>query len=376
MTTTFGFVSTYPPTQCGLATFTHSLRAALRDPGDHAPVARLVERAEARPSPEVVAQIVEGDPASLRDAVTRLDDCDVVVLQHEFGIYGGPDGDEVLDILARTHAATIVVLHTVLTAPTPHQREVLQAVVDAADAVVTMTPTARDRLVASYRVRPEKVSIIPHGAPESRTLAIHPVFRSSERFTVLTWGLLGPGKGIEWAIEAMALVDDVVPAPHYVVAGQTHPKVLAHEGERYRSGLGERVRRLGLESAVTFDAHYRDAASLERLVASADLVLLPYDSRDQVTSGVLIEAVAAGRPVIATAFPHARELLSGGAGIVVPHEDPGAIAEAIRTVATGRGVAAAMAGRAAATAPDLLWGSVADRYRELAGRIVSARIAA
>lgn len=375
MNTRFGFVSTYPPTQCGLATFTSSLRSSLVGRTDrNGPVVRLVEAAVPQPGHEVVAQIVMDDPASRHRAIGYLNGCDVAVVQHEYGVYGGPDGDEILGLLAGLHVPSIVVLHTVLSAPTTHQRQVLESVVEHADAVVVMTLTARDRLMAGYRVAASKVRVIPHGAAEDDRATPLPTFRSAGS-TVLTWGLLGPGKGIEWGVEAMALLGDLRPAPHYVIAGQTHPKVLAHEGEAYRESLLARVREHGLQTAVTFDGHYHAAPALAQLVRSADVVLLPYDSTEQVTSGVLIEAVAAGKPVVATEFPHARELLADGAGIVVPHRDPAAIAAALRAVITQQDLASSMASASASRAPSLRWSAVAAQYRELADALSSERIA-
>lgn len=376
MGTRFGFVSTFPPTQCGLATFTAALHTALTASGtDEGRIVRLVESPEPRPAPEVVAEWVAGDRAGLARAAARLNDSDVVILQHEFGVYGGPDGEDILALLALLRVPTVVVLHTVLVRPMPHQREVLEAVVAAAHSVVTMTVTARDRLAAHYQVDLAKVEIIAHGAPEvRRPTGPAPVPRTGGP-TVLTWGLLGPGKGIEWGIEAMALLRDLDPTPRYVIAGQTHPKVVLHEGEVYRTGLADRVRRLGLSSTVTLDGRYRDATALAALVASADVVLLPYDSVDQVTSGVLVEAVAAGKPVVATGFPHAVELLGAGAGVVVRHRDPASIAAALRDVLTRDGMAARMAAAGTATAPQL-WSAVADSYRVLAARLISAGVAA
>ncbi len=376
MGTRYGFVSTYPPTQCGLASFTAALHRALTASAiDEGCIVRLVEAPEPRPSADVVAEWVDGDPAGMARAAARLNDADVVVLQHEFGVYGGTDGKEVLSLLAALRVPTVVVLHTVLVRPTPHQREVLEAVVAAADSVVTMTGTARDRLIAHYLVDPRKVEIIAHGVPDMRPASgLAPAFHTGQP-TVLTWGLLGPGKGIEWGIEAMALLADLRPAPRYLVAGQTHPKVVLRDGESYRAALAERVRRLGLAPTVSFDGHYRDGPALAELVASAAVVLLPYDSVDQVTSGVLVEAVAAGKPVVATGFPHAMELLDGGAGIVVAHRDPVAIAGALRAILTRSSVAARMSEAAAATVPQP-WPAVADSYRALSRRLISAAVAA
>ncbi|HEY2167371.1 MAG TPA: glycosyltransferase [Jatrophihabitantaceae bacterium] len=369
----FGFISTFPPTQCGLATFTAALLRALTVDGeDDGRVARLVEVVQSSPAGEVVADIVHGDAATAAASADLLNDCDVVIVQHEFGIYGGRDGGDVVALLKQLTVPSIVVLHTVLTAPTAHQRQVLEAVAAASTAVVTMTVTARQRLAAGYQVDMTKVSIIAHGAPAPSIspTSLSPVFHNGQA-TVLTWGLLGPGKGIEWGIEAMAQLHDIRPAPKYHIAGQTHPKVALREGEAYRDSLGLRIRNLSLNAVVQLDGRYRDAPSLAELVSTADVVLLPYDSTDQVTSGVLIEAVAACKPVVATQFPHAVELLSGGAGVVVPHRDPTSIADALRTILTDRAVAASMSAAAEAAAPQLRWSAVAQKYRELATRLIA-----
>jgi glycosyltransferase involved in cell wall biosynthesis len=372
----FGFVSTFPPTQCGLATFTAALRGALlRCTADEGRVVRLVDAPAPQPGDPVVAQLVAGDSASLYHAVAQLNMCDVAIVQHEYGIYGGTDGSEILHLLDQLRVPSVVVLHTVLAAPTPHQRQVLESVVAKADAVVTMTMTARDRLAAGYAADMTKVCIIGHGAPGVQTVMAEPAFRTGQ-FTVLTWGLLGPGKGIEWGIEAMTLLRDLQPVPRYVIAGQTHPKVLLREGEAYRDRLREQVREAGMGSWITFDGYYRNSGALASLVRSADVVLLPYDSTEQVTSGVLIEAIAAGKPVVATQFPHAAELLAGGAGLLVPHRDPAALAAALRSVITGGDMMTRMAAAATATAPQVLWPAIADQYRELASRLIMASVAA
>src|ERR1700729_3151590 len=275
MSTRFGFVSTFPPTQCGLATFTAALRSALlHDTCDEGRVVRLVDA----PMPgrdEVVAQLVAGDSASLRHAAEHLNQCDVAIVQHEYGVYGGTDGSEILHLLDQVIVPSIVILHTVLTDPTPHQRQVLESVIAKADAVVTMTVTARDRLAAGDAADMTKVCIIAHGAPALQTTMAQPAFRTGQ-FTVLTWGLLGPGKGIEWGIEAMAMLRDLQPMPRYVVAGQTHPKVLLDEGEAYRDRLRDQVQQAGLGSSITFDGYYRSTSALASLVRSAAVVLLPY----------------------------------------------------------------------------------------------------
>jgi polysaccharide biosynthesis protein PslF len=371
MSPSFGFLSTYPPTQCGLASFTASL--ATHMPG--AGIVAVVDRPElGRPS-EVVHQMSSGAPGAEAAAAAALDRFDVAVVQHEYGIYGGADGEDVVGVLRRVHVPVIVVLHTVLTDPTDHQRSVLEAVVRDASAIVVMTRTAQRRLVDGYRVDAKRIVVIPHGAPTEWAAATTQVPEATGAGpTILTWGLLGPGKGIEWAIEAVAALADLTPAPRYLVVGETHPRVLERQGDEYRDRLKAQAADLGVGHLVTFDDRYLDRTSLRALVAEADVVVLPYDSVDQVTSGVLIEAVTCRRPVVATAFPHAIELLSGGAGTVVPQRDGPALATALRRILTQPAISGSMIRAAERLAPDLTWRAVADQYRVLGSELVAGAV--
>jgi len=371
--TTIGMLSTYPPTQCGLATFSAALVQHLHLSPGSIGVVRVVDEPEPRPGPDVVAHLVNGSPDSAIDAVDRLNGFDAVVVQHEYGIYGGLDGADVLEIVDALTVPTIVVLHTVLQDPTARQRHILLRLLAMADRVVTMTETARRRLVASYGADPAQVTVIPHGAIDHGRafLADRPPV---DRPLILTWGLIGPGKGIEWAIDAMVGLRDL--RPRYLVIGRTHPKVAQRDGEAYREGLAQRARAGCVEDIVELDDRYLGIGELAELVQQADVVLLPYDSREQVTSGVLIEAVAAARPVISTAFPHAIELLADQTGIVVPQRDPAALEAALRRVLTEPGLADGLAEQAARKAPGLLWASVAGRYRTMATALVLATMAA
>jgi glycosyltransferase involved in cell wall biosynthesis len=368
------FLSTYPPTQCSLASFTAALLRALTPTGsdDRAGVVQVVDTAFTGRRAEVVEHLRVGDPAGHLAAAAALNRHDVAIVQHEYGIFGGPDGVDVLAVLDEVRVPVIVVLHTVLAAPTPHQRSVLERVTAAADAVVTMTETARTRLLAGYDVDATRVSVIPHGAVENVSYRLPDPTR---RPTILTWGLLGPGTGIEWGLIGLHEIRRLLPQPRYVIAGQTHPRVRQQQGEAYRLGLGNRARALGIAHLVRFERGHLDEPTMARLVGCADVVLLPYDSREQVTSGVLIEAIAAHKPVVSTRFPHAVELLGSGAGILVPHGDGPAIGAALRQVLTDPRLAARMSAEAARIAPSLRWSTVADRYRALAGTLLETRAA-
>lgn len=382
--TRYGFLSTYPPTRCGLATFTEALAGALAGDGTRDPaIVRVLDSPDDRPGPAPFrrgpnpTELIAGDAVSLGASLDALEECDVAIVQHEYGIYGGRDGDEVVSLLRKLETPAIVVLHTVLAAPTGHQREVLEAVCESAAAVVVMTRNAQDILMRTYRVTPTKVRVIPHGVPVQHG-ASAPRRTSTKRNAtkrVLTWGLISPGKGLEWGIRAIAALGRYGAPVEYVIAGQTHPKVLASQGDHYREALQRLIADLGLEDTVTMDDRYLDARQLADLVTSADVVLLPYDSRDQATSGVLVEAIAAGVPVVSTGFPHAVELLRGGSGLIARHGDPESMAAAIRTIVTTEETARRMHDAALRDAHDSSWPVVGERYRELAGRVAAVRAA-
>ncbi|MDR0849199.1 MAG: glycosyltransferase [Propionibacteriaceae bacterium] len=366
--TTYGFLSTYPPTRCGLATFTSNLASAIAyDDGDESLVVRvddLVPTGPATPGPNtrIVGDLHPRSAASRHQTVELLNQCDVVIVQHEYGIYGGRSGVEVLDILEGINVDCFVVLHTVLERPTWRQRRIIQKIAGMAKGLVAMTRKAKDLLIKHYGVSESLIHVIPHGVSEW----IDPMTtEASPRPVILGWGLLGPGKGIEWGIRAMPELADLNPRPLYRVLGQTHPKVLRESGNHYRNSLLALAHRKGVSNDVELDGRYQETDELAAQVAAATAVLLAYDSRDQSTSGVLVEAVAAGKIVIATRFPHAVELLSDGAGILVDHANPHAIAQAIRTVLTDPQLAHAMSERARAETVGISWSAVASRYRAL-----------
>jgi glycosyltransferase involved in cell wall biosynthesis len=373
VTVRFGFLSTHPPTRCGLATFNVALAAQLNAGGTAGGVVRVVAVADdQRPDPDVVHTWSVGTTAGWLAAAAALNAFDVAIVQHEYGIYPGTDGGDVLPLLRRLTVPSIVVLHTVLGHPTPGQRSLLEQIVAAADAVVAMTNTARERLIVGYAVDPSKVTVIPHGTTGYTGHTGHTAAAAVRQAQphLLTWGLLGPGKGIEWALRALARLQDLDPAPRFTIAGRTHPKVIERYGETYRAELHRLGAQLGVAHAVDYRASYHDDAALGSLIRSADVIVLPYDSLEQVTSGVLTEAVGAGIPVVATAFPHAVELLTGGPGLLVPRKDPVALAKAIRRLITDPALVARLARKRTESLP---LSTVATRYAALADRLVAAQ---
>jgi glycosyltransferase involved in cell wall biosynthesis len=337
-------------------------------------IVQVVEASGNGTLPEVVATWETGNLASLHHAVNVSNASDCVVLQHEFGIYGGPDGVEVLDLASQLSCPLISVLHTVPMLPSPLQREILEELVRMSSVVVVQSEVARQRLLGLLpRFNATPVVSIPHGAAAN--------FDGPRVFelpspSVLTWGLLGPGKGVERGIDAIARLRSAPPPPTYVVSGTTHPKVWERSGDSYLESLRQRSRRLGVEPLICFDSCYHDWASLRALVRATDVVLIPYESMDQVTSGVLVEALASGMPVVATRFPHAVELLSDGAGIVVDHADPVAIAEALFRVLYVPGVAEEMSLAARRVAQRFFWPTAGASYVHLVEHLAALELSA
>src|ERR1035437_4685040 len=368
-TATCGFLSSAPPTPCGIATFSAALGSALMRQGADVRIVRVLDVPEPRSASvfPVIGDLVAAKLSTIGPASEALNECDVVFIQHEYGLYGGPDGTAILSVLEGIRVPTLAILHTVLPFPTSHQVYVLNEVIRNVDSVVVMTSAAEATLRRVNDVGDTPVAAIPHGAAIADRYAATP---RHARKLLLTWGLIGPGKGIEWVIDALAKLKDIIPAPLYVIAGRTHPKVLAYEGDAYRRMLEQRVQDNDVSEMVVFDNSYRDLPSLNQLISSADVVLLPYDSVDQATSGVLVDAIAAGRPVIATAFPHAVELLSDGAGLVVEHKDPDAISRALRRTICGPKFAEDMQRQARRIAPSVGWDAVATQYLELTDRML------
>jgi glycosyltransferase involved in cell wall biosynthesis len=360
-----GLVTTFPPTHCGIARFSSSLGAALTRtaPEIELDIVRLVDGIE-RPSTRPVA--MEVDPNSrvgIRATARHLNRADVVLIQHEYGIYGADDGIAVLALVESTQRPVISILHTVVARPSRNQRRIIETLSQSSTLVV-LSESARAVLASEYAVVPDRVVVIPHGA-QWRAHPPGPAPRSE----LITWGLLGPGKGLERSIRALPFLEGIFPLPRYRIVGRTHPAVFRAAGLGYKRQLEDLVAELGVGHMVEFVDRYLADDELEGMVAASDIVILPYDNDEQVSSGVLTDAVGAGRPVVATRFPHAVELLGAGAGIVVPH-DSRSIAAGVRRLLLDHEAYHQAAAAAAAGSQSLTWDAAAESLvglvRELA----------
>ncbi|MDM7460364.1 MAG: glycosyltransferase family 4 protein [bacterium] len=329
------FVSTYPPTECGLATFTQDvLNSVERHGWEGVVVSADHETRIEHPDPRVMYQIRREETADYIEAAQRLNRSAVrvVSLQHEYGIFGGEMGDKVLTFLKYLRTPVVTTLHTVVPQPTPIMREILRAVVEASDAVVVMAGTAVRLLDSIYDAPTHHVYVIPHGAPEP--LPISPQDAKAQigmsgRIILSTFGLVSRGKGIEDVIRALPAVVEQFPNLVYMVLGETHPKVRAQEGESYREFLMSEVERLGLQNHVVFVNRYLSLEDIRLYLRATDVYITPYLNPDQITSGTLAYAIASGCVVLSTPYLYAREVLSDGGGMLVQFNSPESIADAL-----------------------------------------------
>ena len=335
-----------------------------------------------------VSQSVRGDYVRAARLLGRLD-VDVVLIEHEYGIYGGRDGEYVLSFARELSQPLVVTLHTLLSKPAPHQLDVLVALCLEAERVIVMTETAR-RLLVELRACPaEKIRIVPHGAPAllGKRRAEHaagrrPVYVTpgnggyegmQSRFLLSTFGLLSAGKGLEAALEAMPEIVERHPEVLYMIAGRTHPQVARREGEKYRLELERQVVDLGLEGHVAFDDRFLTIDELADLLAATDVFVTPYRNREQIASGALTFALAAGCAAVSTPYWYAEDVLASGAGTTVPFGDPQALAGAVCDYIEQPDLLAAARLEAQRIGSELRWSSVAEAT---AGVLREAAVAA
>jgi len=360
----------YPPRQCGIATFTRDLReavAALRPDWD-CPVITVTEPEASHEYPaEVRFEIPEDDRgAYLRAAdFLNLSHADVLCVQHEFGIFGGPAGSHVTELLGRARMPTVTTLHTVLANPDPAQRLAFGGIVENSSKLVVMTERGAEMLRDIHGVAPEKIAVIPHGIPD--TPFMDPNFHKDRfgiagRPALLTFGLLSPGKGIEYAIRAMPEIAERHPDAIYIVLGATHPNLLRRDGERHRRELQELALELGVDSNVRFINRYVGDAELREFIGAADIYLTPYLNEAQITSGTLSYCFGAGKAVVSTPYWHAEELLADGRGHLVPFRDAPAIAAAVNLLLDEDSRRHALRKQAYLAGREMVWPRVAEAY--------------
>ncbi len=362
------FLGTHLPRQCGIATFTTDLSAAIgaEFPGIDRIVLAMNDpgRRHAYPA-EVRFELSETDSdAYLRAAdFLNINAVDVLSVQHEFGIFGGKAGSHLLSMLRALQTPIVSTLHTVLGEPNDNQRAVMGELAALSDRLVVMSEHGATLLRDRYGVPESRIDLIPHGSPQ-----VPPATEAKERLGVdarpvlFTFGLLSPDKGIEYVLDALPAILSRFPDAVYIVLGATHPHVKERHGEAYRLSLEARSRELGVEANVIFHNRFASAEELADFLAAADICITPYLQPEQITSGALAYAVGAGKAVISTPYRYASELLADGRGVLVPWRDAPALADAVSRLLEDEPARRALGRRAAAFGHGMHWPSVARAY--------------
>ena len=363
-------IGNYPPRLCGIATFTFDVHQAIaaaypqmavdvyamEDPGsDHAyPGA-------------VVCTIAQDDLTDYRAAAHRINEsgADVLIVQHEYGIFGGDSGIHLLRLLDRVSAPVVVTLHTVLESPNSGQRAVLDALARRASKLIVMAEKGRRILEQVNGIASDLIAVVPHGVPDRPlidTAEIKPRFGFEGRDVLLTFGLLSPNKGIETVITALPEIVAAHPDALYVVLGATHPHLVAREGEAYRDRLRALAEEQGVAEHVRFVDGFLEQELLLDYLAAADIYVTPYLNEAQITSGTLSYAIALGKPVVSTPYWHATELLADDVGIIAPFGDSPAFVRAISGLLDDRARMERMRNRAYAIGRGMIWPRLAAAY--------------
>jgi glycosyltransferase involved in cell wall biosynthesis len=366
------FLGDYPPRACGIATFTKDLSDAVAAaaPRSLCYVAAVNDRAGGyHYSDRVRVELQENDLDSYRRAADFLNfnNAEVICIQHEFGIYGGPAGSHLLTLLRELRMPVVTTLHTLLTEPDEQQKEVMDELTRRSDRLAVMARKGVEILRDVYAVPVEKVDVIPHGIPDLpfvESSVYKEAFGVQGRTVLLTFGLLSPGKGIESVLEALPSIiakhRDVV----YIVLGATHPQLLAKEGESYRLGLERMAEEKGVKEHVIFYNRFVSLEDLKEFIGATDIYITPYLSQNQITSGTLAYVFGAGKPVVSTPYWHAQELLAEDRGVLIPFRSPGALAEAVCGLLEDPVRRARICRDARRIGREMIWPAVAQSYLE------------
>jgi glycosyltransferase involved in cell wall biosynthesis len=375
-------IGNYLPRQCGIATFTTDLCNAISaEYGATRLMALPVnDTGQQYDYPSRVRwSLAQDDVSSYLGAAEFLNfnNIDMVCLQHEYGIFGGPAGSHILHLLRGLKMPVVTTLHTVLREPNPDQRLVMEEIAELSDRLVVMSQLSSQFLQEIFKVPCAKIDMIPHGVPDLPFL--DPNF-FKDRFDVegkavlLTFGLLSPNKGIENVIQALPQILAKHANVAYVVAGATHPHILRREGDRYREYLQELAKKVGVESRVIFHNHFVSPEEMVQFIGAADIYITPYRHEAQVVSGTLAYALGAGKAIISTPYWHAIELLDGRRGALVPFDNPGAIAQKTIELLDTPAMRHAMRKRAYLFGREMVWKRVAQRYMDSFAQVRSDRM--
>lgn len=369
------FLSTYPPRACGIATFTQDLFGALRETGKcEMGIAAISDSAYSYP-PEVKFSLEQQDPNSYLETAERIDTAaDLLMIEHEFGIYGGKWGEYLLKLTQHLKTPYLVTLHTVLPRPTKKQCDIVSSLAQGCRKLVTMSASSVPVLQEVYGADPRKIAVIPHGVPEIAVPSREELKRSeglTGRFVVSTFGLLSPGKGLEYGIGAVARLAKKHPEVIYLILGQTHPVVKSRYGERYREKLEGKAAELGASDNVRFVNRYLTKEEIIRYLTLSDVYMTPYLSKDQAVSGTLAYAAGCGRVVVSTPYPYAREMLADGRGLLAKYRSTVSLEKCLLNVLSHPHEKEEMEQKTLQLGKTMMWSRVAEQYLSIFQEVIS-----
>jgi len=373
------FLSTYPPRECGLATFTEDLLMALKNvPSMGQSRVVAVSNNSTNYNCEVMLELKQHDRDSYLQTAKELNnsDIDLLVIEHEYGIYGGTRGEYLLNLVDNLKIPFVTTLHTVLPAPDEKQRKILNTLAHKGEKIITMAKNAVEILESSYGIDPSKIAVINHGVPyipmESRE-KLKADNGLENRFIISTFGLLGPGKGLEYGVEAIAKVAQSHKDVLYYILGRTHPAITKKSGEAYRKSLERMVAKLGIGDNVIFVNKYLSKEEIIRYLKLSDIYLTPYLNKDQAVSGTLAYAAGYGRVIVSTPYLYAQEMLSQGRGLLCEFRNSESIASCINYVLEHPEEKLQMEQNTLETGKTMMWENVAQQYKDLFTSVLQQR---
>jgi len=364
------FLSTYPPRECGLATFTQDLVQKLQEIPDITSHVVAISNEDIAYEEPVFLTLQQHERNDYSEIAKKLNQtgCDLLVIEHEYGIYGGKSGEYLLDLIDALTIPFVTTLHTVLSRPNRLQKKIIHYLGLRGQKIITMAANSAVILEDTYGVKPCKIAVIPHGVPKisvpSRE-ALKKEVGMAGKTIISTFGLLGPGKGLEYGVIAMAKVAAKHPEACYMILGQTHPTIKKESGEVYRQKLESLIRKYKIEDNVIFVNRYLSKEEIVRYLVMSDMYLTPYLNMDQAVSGTLAYASGYGRVIISTPYSYAREMLSGHRGILVKKKDAKSIAKAICYILENPKEKTKMEALTTAVGEGNFWGNIAKQYRKL-----------
>ncbi|MFA5025920.1 MAG: glycosyltransferase [Candidatus Shapirobacteria bacterium] len=372
------YISTYIPQKCGIATFTKDVTTAINLLNPHA-LAEIMPIVKDNENPdfpwEVKNRIIRSDLNSYLKAATYINNssCDLVLIEHEFGIFGGECGDYLVSLLKNVNKPKILTCHTIIIDPKNEWGQSFQKLINHVDAFTVMTNDSAKKLVSLYGVKKNAITVIPHGTPDftyNSTEYFKKRKKLADRLVLGNINLISQRIGIEYVFDAVAQIVEKYPQVLYLVIGQTHPGVLEYEGEKYRNFLKQKIKKLGIQKNIKFVNHYLTIEELTGWLKAIDIYITPYLDPQQSSSGALAYAIGAGKACISTSYLYAEETLSRGRGILIPFQDSTAIAKSVISLVENKSKKIQMQKRAYKYGRFMTWSSVALQHLDLFTEII------